>query len=314
MRVQIGPLELRNPVLTASGTFGYAKEFEGLVDFSRLGGVVSKTVTLEPRAGNPPPRIVETPAGMLNSIGLANDGVDRFIAEKLPYLASLSTRVIVNVAGKSEEEFVAIVERLERESGFDAFELNFSCPNVKEGGLAFSSDPKVTERVTRAVRRVTSRCLIVKLTPNVTDIASIARAAEDGGADAISAINTVVGMAVDVYTRRPRLATVTGGLSGPAIRPIAVARVWQIAQQVRIPVIGVGGIFQPEDALEFLIAGATAVQIGTAHFVQPDAAIRVAEGIENYCERYGFRSVRQIIGSLDTTSPDPSSAAAISTE
>lgn len=301
MRVRIGALELRNPVLTASGTFGYAREFDGLVDFSKLGGVVTKTITLEPRVGNPPPRIVETPAGMLNSIGLANVGVERFIAEKLPFLASLDTKVIVNVAGRSEEEFVAVVERLEPEAGFDAFELNFSCPNVKEGGLAFSSDPAVTLRVTRAVRKVTTRPLIVKLTPNVTDIATIAVAAEDGGADAVSAINTLVGMAVDVRTRRPRIATVTGGLSGPAIRPVAVARVWQIARRVRIPVIGIGGIMDAQDALEFLIAGATAVQVGTANFVRPDAAQQVAEGIERYCEEHGFRSVQELIGSLQIT-------------
>ncbi|MDZ7374094.1 MAG: dihydroorotate dehydrogenase [candidate division KSB1 bacterium] len=297
-RVQIGPLELRNPVLTASGTFGYAREFEGLVDFSRLGGVVTKTVTLEPRVGNPPPRIVETPAGMLNSIGLANDGVERFAKEKLPYLAALDTRVIVNVAGKTEDEFVAVVERLEEEQGFDAFELNFSCPNVKEGGLAFSTSPSVTRRLTEAVRKVTRRCLIVKLSPNVTDIAGIAVAAEEGGADAISAINTVVGMVVDVRSRRPVLGTITGGLSGPAIRPIALARVWQIVQRVKIPVIGIGGIFEAEDALQFLIAGATAVQVGTANFVRPDAAVRVAEGIEAYCREQGLRSVREIIGSL----------------
>ncbi len=297
-RVRIGPLELRNPVLTASGTFGYAREFEGLVDFSKLGGVVSKTVTLEPRAGNPPPRIAETPAGMLNSIGLANVGVDEFVKDKLPYLASLDTTVVVNVAGRSEEEFVAIVERLEPESGFEAFELNFSCPNVKEGGMAFSTDPAVTLRVTQAVRRVTRRCLIVKLSPNVTDIATIAAAAEDGGADAVSAINTLVGMAVDVRTRRPRIGTITGGLSGPAIRPVAVARVWQIANRVSIPVIGIGGIMCPEDALEFLIAGASAVQVGTANFVDPKAAEKVAAGIERYCEEQGFRSLKEVVGSL----------------
>ncbi len=299
LRVSLGPLTLRNPVMTASGTFGYAQEFEDLVAFEQLGAVVTKTVTLEPREGNPPPRIAETPCGMLNSIGLANVGVDAFIREKLPFLSGLETAVVVNVAGKTPEEFVQVVERLEPEAGFDAFELNFSCPNVKEGGLAFSSDPEVTLRVTQAVRRLTKRCLIVKLTPNVTDIATVAQAAEDGGADAISAINTLVGMAVDVRTRKPKLATVTGGLSGPAIRPVGVARVWQIAQRVSVPIVGIGGITSAEDALEYLIAGATAVQVGTATFVDPTTAQRVVEGLQAYCTENGVERITDLIGSLE---------------
>ncbi len=298
LRVNLGPLTLQNPVMTASGTFGYAQEFEDLVAFERLGAVVTKTVTLEPRQGNPPPRIAETPCGMLNSIGLANVGVETFVREKLPFLSGLETAVVVNVAGRTQEEFVRIVERLEPEVGFDAFELNFSCPNVKEGGLAFSSNPDVTLRVTQAVRRLTRRCLIVKLTPNVTDIATVAQAAEDGGADAVSAINTVVGMAVDVYTRKPKLATVTGGLSGPAIRPVGVARVWQIAQRVSVPVIGIGGIASAEDALEYLIAGATAVQIGTATFVDPTTAQRTVDGLQAYCAETGVDRITELIGSL----------------
>ena len=285
--------------MTASGTFGYAQEFEDLVAFERLGAVVTKTVTLEPREGNPPPRIAETPCGMLNSIGLANVGVEAFIREKLPFLSGLETAVVVNVAGKTPEEFVQVVERLEPEAGFDAFELNFSCPNVKEGGLAFSSDPEVTLRVTQAVRRLTKRCLIVKLTPNVTDIATVAQAAEDGGADAISAINTLVGMAVDVRTHKPKLATVTGGLSGPAIRPVGVARVWQIAQRVSVPIVGIGGIASAEDALEYLIAGATAVQVGTATFVDPTTAQRVVEGLQAYCTENSVERITDLIGSLE---------------
>lgn len=299
LRVSLGPLTLRNPVMTASGTFGYAQEFEDLVAFERLGAVVTKTVTLEPREGNPPPRIAETPCGMLNSIGLANVGVEAFIREKLPFLSGLETAVVVNVAGKTPEEFVQVVERLEPEAGFDAFELNFSCPNVKEGGLAFSSDPEVTLRVTQAVRRLTKRCLIVKLTPNVTDIATVAQAAEDGGADAISAINTLVGMAVDVRTHKPKLATVTGGLSGPAIRPVGVARVWQIAQRVSVPIVGIGGIASAEDALEYLIAGATAVQVGTATFVDPTTAQRVVEGLQAYCTENSVERITDLIGSLE---------------
>ena len=284
--------------MTASGTFGYAQEFEDLVAFDKLGAVVTKTVTLEPRAGNPPPRIAETPCGMLNSIGLANVGVEAFVREKLPFLSGLETAVVVNVAGKTEEEFVEIVERLEPEAGFDAFELNFSCPNVKEGGLAFSSDPEVTRRVTRVVRDRTRRCLIVKLTPNVTDIATVAQAAEDGGADAVSAINTLVGMAVDVRTRKPKLATVTGGLSGPAIRPVGVARVWQIARRVSVPVVGIGGVTSAEDALEYLIAGATAVQVGTATFIDPTTAERVVAGLEAHCLENGLTGIREVVGSL----------------
>ncbi len=283
LSVHIGGLRLANPVLTASGTFGYGEEFKEFFDLNRLGGLITKTVTLEYRPGNPPPRIVETAAGMLNSIGLPNLGVDGFIREKWPFLHTLTTPVIVNVAGKIGDDFVHVVERLESVSGISAYELNFSCPNVKEGGLSFSANAATAHQVASAVRRVTSRPLIVKLTPNVTSISEIGLAVQEAGADAISAINTLVGMSVNIHTRRPRLASVTGGLSGPAIKPVALAKVYELVRVLRIPVIAIGGIFTAEDALEFLIVGARAVQIGTASFVHPDAALQVIQGLEKYC-------------------------------
>jgi dihydroorotate dehydrogenase (NAD+) catalytic subunit len=285
MTVHVGNLTLPNPVLVASGTFGYAKEFKGLVDLDALGGIVTKTVTLEPRPGNAPPRIAETPSGMLNSIGLPNVGVDEFVREKMPFLRTLETRVIVNVAGRVGEEYAEIVERLDSVPDIDAYELNYSCPNVKEGGLSFSSDAQVAERVTRDVRRRTRRPVIAKLTPNVTSIADIGKAVEQGGADGISAINTLLGMGIDIYSRRPRLSTLTGGLSGPAIKPVALAKVYQLSKAVSVPIIGIGGIASAEDAIEFFMAGAHAVQIGTANFVQPDIATTVLQGILTFCER-----------------------------
>lgn len=298
LRVRIGSLVLANPVLTASGTFGYGSEFADFFDLNRLGGIVTKTVTLEPRPGNAPQRIWETPAGMLNSIGLPNVGVEQFKVEKWPFLSTLKTAVIVNVAGRSSQEYAAAVEALESVEGIAAYELNYSCPNVKEGGLAFSSDARVAAEVTSRVRAVTRRPLIAKLTPNVTSIGEIGRACADAGADALSAINTLVGMAVDIRTRRPRLSTITGGLSGPAIRPVALARVYELVRNVSIPVIGIGGIATAEDALEFLIAGAAAVQIGTAGFVHPDAAVRVVEDLEAFCRREGIAGMAQLCGSL----------------
>ncbi len=298
LSVSIGPLHLQNPVLTASGTFGYAEEFVDFFDLNRLGGIVTKTITLEPRPGNAPPRICETDAGMLNSIGLPNPGVEKFIQDKMPFLQSLKTAVIVNVAGKTQEDFVRIVDRLESVPGIAALELNYSCPNVKEGGLSFSSDARVAEKVTAAVRKVSKRVLIAKLTPNVTCIGDIGMACQNGGADAVSAINTVVGMKIDVHKRRALLSTLTGGLSGPAIRPIAVAKVWELAKRLSIPVIGIGGISTYEHALEFLIAGATAIEVGTANFINPRAALEVVEGLEKYCRRYNLEKLSQVIGSL----------------
>jgi len=264
-----------------------------------LGGIITKTVTLEMRPGNPPPRVVETPAGMLNSIGLPNLGVAGFIAEKMPFLRTVSTKVIVNVAGKTEEEFAEVVARLEDVQGIDAYELNYSCPNVKEGGLSFSVNPAMAERVTVLVRRQTRKPVIAKLTPNVTSIGDIGRAVQNGGADAVSAINTLVGMAVDVRTRRPKIATITGGLSGPAIKPVALAKVYELCKAVSIPIIGIGGIMNADDALEFLMVGAKAVQVGTANFIDPAAAVKVVTGIRAFCEQQELQSITQVIGSIE---------------
>jgi len=292
-------LTLNNPVLTASGTFGYGDEFSSLINLNRLGGLVTKAVSLEPRPGNPFPRIAETSCGMLNSIGLANVGVKNFINEKLPSLKLLKTVVIVNIAGKTVDDFAQVIAEIENAGGVSGYELNVSCPNVKEGGMAFSADPKITAAVTAEARTATDRCLIVKLSPNVTSISEIACAAEDAGADALSVINTIVGMAVDVNTRRPKLATITGGLSGPAIKSIAIAKVFEVVQSVDIPVIGLGGIMNFEDALEFLITGATAIQVGTANFIDPQIAEKLVDDLERYCRYHNITNINQIIGSLD---------------
>ncbi|MBC7187443.1 MAG: dihydroorotate dehydrogenase [Calditrichaeota bacterium] len=302
LQVAVGPLALKNPVLVASGTFGYGEEFAPYFDLSILGGVVTKTITLEPRAGNPPPRIAETTAGMLNSIGLANVGVEAFIRDKLPFLQQFSTAIIVNVAGRSAEEFQAVLRRLEEsELRIDAYELNYSCPNVKEGGMAFSANPHVAHAVTSTLRKVTTRPLIAKLTPNVTNIAEIARAVAEAGADAVSAINTLLGMAVDYRTRRPKLGSIVGGLSGPAIKPVALAKVWEIKKAVDIPIIGIGGIQSYEDVLEFMIVGASAVQVGTANFVVPDCAARIVRDLEKYCDQEGISRVADLIGTLQVS-------------
>jgi len=286
-------------VMTASGTFGYGRELASLVDLVRLGAVIVKGISLQPRAGNPPPRIVETPCGMLNAIGLENIGVEKFINEKLPFLRESVACVIVNILGDSVEEYGQLAEIFDNVPGIHAVEVNISCPNVKQGGVAFGIDPEAARKVTAEVRKKCSLPVIIKLSPNVTDITSIARAAEDGGADAVSLINTIQGMAIDIQTRRPRLANVIGGLSGPAIRPVAVRMVWQTAKAVSIPVIGVGGITTPEDALEFFIAGASAVQIGTGNFINPKATIHVLEGIEKYLLLHNLNSIHDLIGSLN---------------
>nr|MCU0584763.1 dihydroorotate dehydrogenase [Desulfobacterales bacterium] len=292
MAVAIGGLTLKNPVMTASGTFGYGREFSLLVDLNRLGAIIVKGLALAPVKGNPPPRIVETPCGMLNAIGLENVGIDAFEAEKMPFLRTLAIPVIANIYGTRIEEYAALAERLDVLEGVSGIEVNISCPNVKAGGVVFGVDPEAAAAVTAAVRRRTGKTLIVKLSPNVADIVRIARSVEDAGADALSLINTITGMAIDVETRRPKLANVTGGLSGPAIRPIAVRMVWQVARAVRIPVIGIGGIVKAEDAVEFLIAGASAVQIGTANFRNPCAALEIAEGIGAFLARHGIPDVR----------------------
>ena len=296
--VRIGLLRLQNPVLTASGTFGYGQEYADLVDLNRLGGIIVKGLSLNPRPGNMPPRTVETPCGLLNAIGLQNVGVENFIADKLPFLRNLSVPVIVNILGQDIKEYRKLAERLSNVEGIAALEVNISCPNVKKGGVVFGTDYKAAARVTMAVREAARLPIIVKLSPNVTDIVSIARAVEEAGADAVSLINTLTGMAIDVETRRPRLHNVIGGLSGPAIKPVALRMVWQVAGAVKIPVIGCGGIMTAADALEFLIAGACAVQVGTANFVNPRATMEIISGIEEYLVRHNFKDVKSLVGSL----------------
>ncbi len=300
LRVNIGGLSLRNPVMTASGTFGYGEEFKPFVDLNRLGAIIVKGLSLEPSKGNKPPRIAETPCGMLNAIGLENIGIEAFVEKKLPFLKTLSTPTIVNIYGKSIDEYSGMAERIEEIDGISGIEVNISCPNVKKGGIAFGVNPKSAYEVTKAVREKTSKTLIVKLSPNVTDISEIAVSAVDAGADSLSLINTITGMSIDINTRRSRLANITGGLSGPAIRPIALRMVWQTAQKVKVPVIGIGGIVSAEDAIEFFIAGATAVQIGTANFVNPMATIEIMEGIEKYLADRNISSLSEITGTLDT--------------
>ncbi len=302
LRVNIGSLELANPVMTASGTFGYAREFETLMNLHRLGAVIVKGISLHPRGGNPPPRIVETACGMLNAIGLQNVGVDRFISEKMPYLAGLNVPVIVNILGDSLAEYEEITERLAGVSGVAGIEVNISCPNVKKGGVAFGTDPAMAGSVTSAVKKKADVPVMVKLSPNVSDITVIARAVEDAGADSISLINTLIGMAIDLKSKRPVLANVIGGLSGPAIKPVALRMVFEVSRVVSIPVIGIGGIDSAEDALEFMLAGATAVQIGTANFINPRASEEVVDGIGAYVEAEKLTSIRSIIGGLQMDS------------
>ncbi len=296
----VAGIRMQNPVMTASGTFGYAQEFEPYMDLSRLGAIVVKTITLHPRAGNPPPRITETPAGMLNAIGLQNVGLQAFISEKLPYLRTLGPPIIVNVAGESIEEYVELAKRLSDQEGISGIELNISCPNVADG-LIFGCNAVLANKLVARVRQTTRLPLIPKLSPNVTDIAEIARALAEGGADALSLINTLIGMAIDVRSRRPKLGNVTGGLSGPAIRPIAVRMVWEVARAVKLPLIGMGGIMTADDALEFLIAGATAVAVGTANFTSPSSAERIIDGIEAYLIDRKIARMTDLIGSLNAS-------------
>jgi dihydroorotate dehydrogenase (NAD+) catalytic subunit len=298
LRVSIGPLKLKNPVMTASGTFGYAREFEPYVNLHRLGAVVVKGISLKPRAGNPPPRLIETAAGMLNAIGLENVGVEAFITEKMPALKLLRVPVLVNILGDSIDEYGEIASRLADVEGIAGIEVNISCPNVKKGGVAFGSDPAVAEAVTKRVKENSTVPVIVKLSPNVSDITVIGRAVENGGADALSLINTLVGMGINAYTRKPALANVIGGLSGPAIKPVALRMVYQVSQAVTVPVIGIGGIETAEDVVEFMLAGATAVQIGTANFVNPRASEDAVEGLADYVQDQRLESVRGLIGGL----------------
>ncbi len=300
LSVDIGRLRLENPVMTASGTFGYAREFEALLDLKRLGGIVVKGLSLQPSKGNPPPRIAETPCGLLNAIGLENVGVETFINEKLPHLKRIETPVVANIYGTDIDAYSELAARLGDIEGVSGIEVNISCPNVKQGGVAFGSDPITAGRVTEEVRRRYQGPLIVKLSPNVTDITLIARSVVDGGADAVSLINTITGMAIDIHTRRPKLANNTGGLSGPAIKPVALRMVWQVAQSVSVPVIGIGGIMNAEDALEFIIAGASAVQVGTANFVNPHCTMEIVDGIGDYLREKRMASIGQLIGSLES--------------
>ncbi len=304
--VRIGDLVLKNPVMTASGTFGYGEEFAPYGDLNRLGAVIVKGLSLEPRTGNPPPRMMETPSGMLNAVGLQNIGVRAFIREKLPFLRRFDCAVIANIYGETLEEYERVAGLLSRASGVAALEVNISCPNVRRGGIAFGARPDAAAEVTRRVKAAAAALpVMVKLTPNVTDIAEIARAVEEAGADAISLINTLTGMSVDVEKRIPHLANVTGGLSGPAIRPVALRMVWQAVQAVSIPVVGVGGIMNARDALEFLIVGARAVQVGTANFIRPAVTIEIIDGISAYLARHACRSVTEIIGTLKTPEAEP---------
>lgn len=298
LSVRLGPLTLRNPVLTASGTFGYGPEYAELVDLERLGAIVVKGICLEPTRGNPTPRTYEVPSGLLNAIGLQNPGVDGFLRDYLPFLRRYATPVIVNIWGHTIEEYAEVARRFSGIEGIAALEINVSCPNIKEGSRLFGTDPDAFRRVLDACRAATTLPLIPKLAPNVSDIGAFARAAENAGADAISLINSVPGMAVDIETRRPRLANITGGLTGPAIRPIAVKLVWEAARATRLPVIGMGGICEAAHAAEFFIVGATAVAVGTASFAEPRAAIRVAEGLRDYLARQGLASLRELIGTL----------------
>jgi len=300
LRVRLGSLQLQNPVMTASGTFGYAREFSQLVNLHRLGAVVVKGISLKPRPGNPPPRVVETACGMLNAIGLENVGVQGFLEQKMEFLRGINSRVIVNILGDSADEYGELAEQLTGTEGIDALEVNISCPNVKKGGVAFGTDPVMAAEVTRMVKERTDLPVIVKLSPNVTDITLMAQAVEEAGADAVSLINTLIGMAIDTGSRRPRLANIIGGLSGPAIKPVALRMVWQVARAVSIPVIGIGGISTADDALEFLIAGATAIQVGTANFYQPQAAESIINGLRAYLTARSEESIRSIIGTLRT--------------
>lgn len=288
--IKIGNLALRNPVLTASGTFGYGTEYADFVDFNRLGGIIVKGTTLHHREGNPYPRMAETPSGMLNCVGLQNKGVDHFVSHIWPNIQSLPTNVIVNVSGSTIDDYVAVAEKIDALDGVPAIELNISCPNVKQGGMAFGVTPEGASSVVEAVRAAYHKTLIVKLSPNVTDIVSIARAVEEAGADSVSLINTLLGMAIDAERRRPVLSTITGGLSGPAVKPVALRMVWQVAHAVSIPVVGLGGIMNGRDAIEFLLAGAKAVEVGTANFVDPSVTMRIVDEMEDYLRRHGMTS------------------------
>lgn len=299
LALELAGIQLKNPVMTASGTFGFGQEYSKFYDLNQLGAVMVKGTTLEPRLGNPAPRIAETPAGMLNSVGLQNPGVDHIIKEDIPWLSQYDVPIIVNVSGHSYEEYREVAARLDNVAGVKALEINISCPNVKCGGMAFGTEPEMAAKVIQGVRDVTDLPLIAKLSPNVTDITEIAKAVEGAGADVVSLINTVLAMAIDIRKRRPVLANIMGGLSGPAVKPIAVRMVWQVAQAVNVPIIGMGGIVTAEDAIEFFLAGASAVAIGAGNFYDPYAAINVIKGIEKWLDAEGIADIKEIIGALE---------------
>ena len=298
MKVNLAGVELKNPVMTASGTFGSGAEYGDYVDLSRLGAVVTKGVANIPWEGNPTPRIAEVTGGMLNAIGLQNPGIDVFCKRDIPFLKPYDTKIIVNVCGKTEKDYLEVVERLADEP-IDMMEINISCPNVKEGGIAFGQNPKAIEQITSAVKKVAKQPVIMKLSPNVTDITEMARAAEAGGADVLSLINTLTGMKIDIHRRKFAIANKTGGMSGPAVKPIAVRMVYQVAQAVNVPIIGMGGIASADDAIEFILAGATAVSVGTANFMRPDTTIQVVDGIQAYMERYGVKDIKELVGAVN---------------
>lgn len=297
--VSIGNLKFKNPVITASGTFGYGSEFDDFIDVSRLGGIILKGTTMEPREGNSYPRMAETPSGMLNAVGLQNKGIDYFEKNIYPVISGYNTNVVVNINGSYVEDYIALAERVNKMEKIPAIELNISCPNVKMGGMAFGTNPDSAREVIKAARAVYTKVLIVKLSPNVTNIVDFARIAEEEGADSVSLINTLLGMAVDIKAMKPSLSTITGGLSGPAVKPVALRMVWQVAKAVKIPVIGIGGIMSAKDAIEFLLAGASAIQVGTASFIDPRISITILEGISKYLADKGFRDIKEIIGLIN---------------
>ena len=299
LNVKIGNLNLKNPVMTASGTFGYGEEFADFIDLNRLGGYIVKGTTLEPRQGNDYPRMVETPSGMLNAVGLQNKGVEYFISEIYPRIKKYDSEMLVNVSGAKIEDYVGVCNRLQESTDIRGIEVNISCPNVKQGGMAFGTTCEGAAAVTRAVRKVFDGTVIIKLSPNVTDIAEIAKAVESEGADAVSLINTMMGMSIDVERMRPHLSTITGGLSGPAVRPVAVRMVWQVAKAVNIPVVGLGGIMNGRDAMEFILAGATAIEVGTANFVDPAITVKIVDYIEDFCIRHGVNDIKELIGAIN---------------
>jgi len=299
LNINIGKLQLKNPVMTASGTFGYGPEFSDFIDLSRIGGIFVKGTTLRERQGNPYPRMAETPSGMLNAVGLQNKGTEYFINHIYPNVKDIDTNILVNLSGSTIEDYVEAAEMLNELEKVPGIELNISCPNVKEGGMAFGTSCLSAAQVVSSVRRVYKKELMVKLSPNVTDISEIARAVEAEGANSVSLINTLLGMAIDSEKRKPILSTITGGLSGPAVKPIALRMVWQVANSVKIPVVGLGGIMNASDAIEFILAGASAIQIGTANFIDPTVSVKVVDGINDYLDRHGYKSVTEIIGALE---------------